>query len=58
MSKNTGEVSKLKCKICGCETSNNILCAECREEIDFLSAEILSIKKKINLDFNEHHYMG
>ncbi len=52
------EVLIVNCKICGRKTSNNVLCDECREEIDSLSAEILHVKKKINLNFVEHHCVG
>ncbi len=45
----------MKCKICGRKSGNNFMCSECKEKIDFLSAEIMNGKKKINLNFNEHH---
>lgn len=47
----------MKCKICGQETKDEMVCSDCRAEIDILTDEMVSFKRKINLNFDQHHYV-
>ncbi|MGM0409301.1 MAG: hypothetical protein ACQEQF_00960 [Bacillota bacterium] len=46
----------MTCKVCGKEIKRGSLCSDCRKQVDFLSSEMTSSKKKINLKFDEHRF--
>ena len=46
----------MRCKVCGSETDNSGLCNDCKRQVDVLSSEMTSSKKKINLQFDEHRF--
>lgn len=48
----------MRCRVCGSETNSDkdFLCSRCKRQIDVLSTEMTSSKKKINLQFDEHRF--